>query len=50
MYNQVNAGKDLSECAATFLTFQITVEEQTAVLNITGLDGTKEFLKNEVDL
>jgi hypothetical protein len=33
-----------------FFTFQITVEEQTAVLNITGPNGAKEFLKEEVDL
>src|SRR5690606_14862668 len=33
-----------------FFTFQITVEEQTALLNITGPNGAKEFLKEEVDL
>jgi hypothetical protein len=33
-----------------FLTFQITIEEQTARLNITGPSGAKEFLKEEVDL
>jgi hypothetical protein len=33
-----------------FFTFQITVEEQTAVLSITGPNGAKEFLKQEVDL
>jgi hypothetical protein len=33
-----------------FFTFQITVEEQTTLLNITGPNGAKEFLKDEVDL
>jgi hypothetical protein len=33
-----------------FFTFQITVEGQTARLNITGPNGAKEFLKDEVDL
>lgn len=33
-----------------FFTFQITVEDQTALLNITGPNGAKEFLKGEVDL
>jgi hypothetical protein len=33
-----------------FFTFQITVEDQIAVLNITGSNGAKEFLKEEVDL
>jgi hypothetical protein len=33
-----------------FFTFQITVEERTALLNITGPKGAKGFLKNEVDL
>ena len=33
-----------------FFTFQITVEENAALLKITGPDGAKEFLKEEVDL
>ncbi len=33
-----------------FFTFQLTVEENTALLSITGLAGAKEFLKEEVDL
>jgi hypothetical protein len=33
-----------------FFTFQITVEEQTALFSITGPNGAKEFLKLEVDL
>lgn len=33
-----------------FFTFQLTVEEDKAVLNITGPKGAKEFLKEEVDL
>jgi hypothetical protein len=33
-----------------FFTFQVTVEEQTALLSITGPNGAKEFLKEEVDL
>jgi hypothetical protein len=33
-----------------FFTFQLTVEENTALLNITGPDGAKEFLTAEVDL
>jgi hypothetical protein len=33
-----------------FFTFQLTVEENTALLNITGPEGAKEFLKEEVDL
>lgn len=33
-----------------FFKFQITVEDQTALLNITGPDGAKEFLKEEVGL
>jgi hypothetical protein len=33
-----------------FFTFQLTVEESTAILTITGPNGAKEFLKDEVDL
>jgi hypothetical protein len=33
-----------------FFAFQVTVEAQTALLTITGPNGTKEFLKAEVDL
>lgn len=33
-----------------FFTFQITVEENVAILNITGPTGAKEFLKEEVNL
>jgi hypothetical protein len=33
-----------------FFTFHITVEDQTALLSITGSNGAKEFLKAEVDL
>jgi hypothetical protein len=33
-----------------FFTFQLTVEENRALLNITGPEGAKEFLKEEVDL
>lgn len=33
-----------------FFTFQVTVEENVAILNITGPNGAKEFLKEEVDL
>ena len=33
-----------------FFTFQVTVEENTALLKITGPNGAKEFLKEEVDL
>ncbi len=33
-----------------FFTFQLTVEEDVALLHITGPEGTKEFLKAEVDL
>ena len=33
-----------------FFTFELTVEENAAVLNITGPEGAKEFLKSEVDL
>jgi hypothetical protein len=33
-----------------FFMFQITVEEQTALLTVTGPNGAKEFLKEEVDL
>ena len=33
-----------------FFKFQITVEDQTALLNITGPDGAMEFLKEEVGL
>jgi hypothetical protein len=33
-----------------FFTFQLTVEENKAILNITGPEGAKEFLKEEVDL
>lgn len=32
-----------------FFTFQLTVEVATATLNITGAEGAKEFLKEEVD-
>ena len=33
-----------------FFTFQLTVTEQRAYLNITGPAGEKEFLKEEIDL
>lgn len=33
-----------------FFTFQLTIEENKALLNITGSEGAKEFLKQEVDL
>jgi hypothetical protein len=33
-----------------FFTFQVTVEENTALLTITGTKDAKEFLKDEVDL
>lgn len=33
-----------------FFTFQLTVEENKAFLNITGPEGAKEFLNEEVDL
>lgn len=33
-----------------FFTFQITIKENSALLNITGPTGAKEFLKEEVDL
>lgn len=33
-----------------FFTFQLTIEEGTAVLNITGPGEAKEFLKEEIDL
>ena len=33
-----------------FFTFQITIEVNVATLNITGPNGAKEFLKEEVDL
>jgi hypothetical protein len=33
-----------------FFTFQLTVEENKALLSITGPEGAKEFLKEEVDL
>jgi hypothetical protein len=32
-----------------FFTFQLTIEGKVALLTITGPEGTKEFLKNEVD-
>jgi hypothetical protein len=33
-----------------FFTFQLTVEENKAILNITGPEGAKEFIKEEMDL
>lgn len=33
-----------------FFTFQLTVEDNVAILVISGLDVAKEFLKEEVDL
>jgi hypothetical protein len=33
-----------------FFTFQVTVEDSTALLTITGSKDAKEFLKEEVDL
>jgi len=33
-----------------FFTFQLTIVESAAILNITGPHGAKEFLKEEVDL
>lgn len=33
-----------------FFTFQLTVEDNRALLNITGPEGAKEFLKEEVAL
>ena len=34
----------------SFFTFQLTVEESDAILNITGTEKAKEFLKAEIDL
>jgi hypothetical protein len=33
-----------------FFKFQLSVEDNKAVLNITGGEGAKEFLKEEIDL
>ena len=33
-----------------FFTFHLTVEDDKALLNITGPEGTKQFLKEEIDL
>jgi len=33
-----------------FFTFQITVEDKVALLTISGPEGAKEFLKEEIDL
>lgn len=33
-----------------FFTFQLTVEDNVALLSITGPQGAKEFLKEDVDL
>jgi len=33
-----------------FFTFQLTIKENIVVLEITGPEGVKEFLKGEVDL
>jgi hypothetical protein len=33
-----------------FFTFQLTIEENNASLNISGPEGAKEFLKEEIDL
>ena len=33
-----------------FFAFQITVEENIALLKITGPNGTREFIKEEIDL
>lgn len=33
-----------------FFTFQLTVQDNKAILNITGPEGAKEFLRQEIDL
>jgi hypothetical protein len=33
-----------------FFTLQLTIKENIAVLEITGPEGVKEFLKEDVDL
>ena len=33
-----------------FFTFQLTVEANSAILSLTGSEGAKEFLKEEIDL
>jgi hypothetical protein len=48
--DKLNAFIKTERMCCDFFTFQITVEDQTALLNITGPNGAKEFLKEEVDL
>jgi hypothetical protein len=48
--DKVNIFIKTERMCCDFFTFQLTVEENTALLNITGPEGAKEFLKDEVDL
>jgi hypothetical protein len=48
--DKINVFIKTERMCCDFFTFQLTVEENDALLNITGPEGTKEFLKDEVDL
>ena len=48
--DKLNAFIKTERMCCDFFTFQLTIEENKALLNIIGPEGTKEFLKQEVDL
>ena len=48
--DRINVFIKTERMCCDFLTFQLTVDERTAILNITGPTGTKEFLKDQIGL
>ncbi len=49
-FDKLNEFIKTERMCCDFFSFQLTIEEDIAVLTITGPDGAKEFLKDEVDL
>jgi hypothetical protein len=48
--DQLNIFIKTERMCCDFFTFQLTIEDDLASLHITGPDGAKEYLKEEVDL
>lgn len=46
--DKLNAFIKTERLCCDFFTFQLTVEENTALLSLTGPEGAKEFLKEEI--
>jgi hypothetical protein len=48
--DKINTFIKTERMCCEFFTFQLTIEDGLASLNITGPEGAKEFLKDEIDL